>query len=196
MAIITRWHMPPGELERVLIDPQPGLGDPDMVEHGDSRARAPAPARSSLRGPAPSAICRPTVINGSSEATGSWKIMPMRPPRTASMSRAQRGGGGGEPVDCACPRAGSPRRIAGRPPAGGRFSASAVRLLPQPLSPTRARVSPSVDREVDAVDDVGLADADPQVAPPPGRGGAAGLKAHAPRRRPPPTRGGWGGTMP
>ena len=32
MAIITRWHMPPGELVRVVPEPLAGVGDADEVE--------------------------------------------------------------------------------------------------------------------------------------------------------------------
>jgi hypothetical protein len=82
-----------------------------------------------------SAIWKPTGSTGLSEVIGSWKIMPMRLPRIACF-----------PASFAAVMS-TPsttmRPLEMRPtPAGSRpMTDSAVRLLPQPDSPTRASVS-------------------------------------------------------
>ncbi len=82
-----------------------------------------------------STSCEPIFMTGFRLVDGSWKIMPMRPPRTARMpasgsaSRSSRSSRTSPPVM--------------RPFSGSRrISASAVMLLPQPDSPTSAKVSP------------------------------------------------------
>src|SRR3546814_75664 len=66
---------------------------------------------------------------------GSWKIMPIWPPRTWLMPCSDR------PLSSTAPKCIRPAEI--RPASGSRRSkASAVMLLPQPDSPTRAKVCP------------------------------------------------------
>ena len=84
----------------------------------------------------PSVICRPIVSIGLSEVMGSWKIMPMRSPRTrlrsASVIVAR-----SRPSKAMAPPATRPAP-SGKSP----IIESAVTLLPEPDSPTSATASP------------------------------------------------------
>jgi hypothetical protein len=82
-----------------------------------------------------SAIWKPTGSTGLSEVIGSWKIMPMRLPRIACFPASSA-------AVMSTPST-TMRPLEMRPtPAGSRpMTDSAVRLLPQPDSPTRASVS-------------------------------------------------------
>ena len=61
-----------------------GSGMPTRPSHSIALARAAAP-RSAVCASIASTICAPTFITGFRLVAGSWKIMPMRPPRTARM---------------------------------------------------------------------------------------------------------------
>ncbi|CFE02017.1 Uncharacterised protein [Bordetella pertussis] len=88
-----------------------------------------------------SAICSPAVNTGFSEVIGSWKIMAMSAPRTLRMARCD-----DAPRSTMSPlrRRSAMRPWAMRPPpcSTRRISASEVTDLPEPDSPTMARVSP------------------------------------------------------
>ena len=168
--------MPPRDSNGYSMTP-PRLGDPDVRAWRFARSRACAGRDRGLSRTSASAIRRPTVIaTGRAERRLPWRrSCRAAPARTASMvTRAK-------PVVRMTARAGSPRRIAGRvPPAGGRISASALGSCPQHALPTRRGSSPRRS-QVDGVDDVGLADADPRSAhlQDGRRGGAQALRSSA-----------------
>ena len=81
-----------------------------------------------------SATWRPTVCTGFSAVIGSWKIIPMRSPRSAHISRS------GLPTSCWPSKRMLPVT---RAPSGSRpISAITVMVLPLPDSPTRHSESP------------------------------------------------------
>src|SRR5690606_2804487 len=76
----------------------------------------------------------PTAISGLSAVMGSWNTIAMSPPRTPSSSRSG---------SCSkSPRPASSARPVTRASPASRSSASAVTVLPEPDSPTRASFSP------------------------------------------------------
>src|SRR5688500_892142 len=99
-----------------------------------------------------SAICAPMVWMGEKELIGSWKIMPMRAPRMASIAFPSR------PSVAMSVSKPSLARSRMRPLAmtsdldNSCISASAVMLLPDPLSPTSASTSPRpIENETSSV---------------------------------------------
>ena len=78
-----------------------------------------------------SATWSPTRISGCSEDIGSWKIIATSAPRTARIA-ASSSASRSRPCSSAWP-------VDGALPCSRRISASAVVLLPQPLSPTRPK---------------------------------------------------------
>ena len=71
-----------GELVRIGVDAPGGIGNADAVEQGDRFACAPARADMPLCSRSGSATWWPIVCTGLSAVIGSWKIMPMRLPRS------------------------------------------------------------------------------------------------------------------
>ena len=145
--------LPAGQAERVVVDAPLGLGDADPAAATRSPSRAP-PRRAARCAPrSPRRSARRRVITGFRLVAGSWKIMPMRPPRTLRI----RDSGSSSTSSPSSVDAG--RRVT-RPFSGSRrISASAVMLLPQPDSPTSAKVSPrSIARRqaVDRLDQAGV----------------------------------------
>ena len=129
MAIIARWRIPPESSWGCWRIRRSGEGMPTRRSISSARARPCArEAPRCRRGP--SAICSPMRSAGLSEVMGSWNTIAIRSPRRSeapSMSRPSN-------------RAAPPERRSGG--VGSRpISASAVRLLPQPDSPTIASVS-------------------------------------------------------
>ena len=136
IAIITRWRMPPLNWCGYCLRRLGASGMPTISR--SSTARRCACARSIFKcSSSDSVICLPMVSTGFSEVMGSWKIMAMRLPRmvriccslTASRSM---------PSNMTLPAMMRPGGLATR-----RMMERAPTLLPQPLSPTMARVSPS-----------------------------------------------------
>ena len=134
MAIITRCFWPPERRNGYSSMRRSGSGMPTRRIQSMALARASTPRRSVCTSMA-STIWSPTFITGFRLVAGSWKIMPMRPPRTARMPAS------------GSASTSSPSRLTWpcvmRPFSGKRrMRASAVMLLPQPDSPTSAKVSP------------------------------------------------------
>ena len=75
-----------GQLVRVAGQDALGLGQAHVARTPRRRACGARPARSLVCTSMISSVWRPTVISGLSATIGSWKIMAMRPPRTARMS--------------------------------------------------------------------------------------------------------------
>ena len=125
------------QLVRILREAPLGRADADHAAAARARPRAPrlAPGRGACA--APRSIWKPTVKVGLREVIGSWKIMPMRSPRTSRIARSPS-------VEQVPP---VEHDAAGVDPAGGsgssRMIASAVTHLPQPDSPTRPTISPA-----------------------------------------------------
>ncbi len=124
------------ELMRILLQSSLRIGDADQSKH--LIARLCAVARSMPRCcSSVSVICRPMVRSGFNDVIGSWKIMPMSPPRISRISASE---------SCMISRPAkriSPRVM--RPGSGSgmrRRIDSALTDLPEPLSPTMATVSP------------------------------------------------------
>ena len=110
-----------------------GSGMPTRRNQSMARRRAASP-RSEVCVVSVSMIWSPTRMTGFRLVEGSWKIMPMRPPRTPRIALSGRRFRS-SPSRSICP----PTM---RPASGSsRSSASAVMLLPQPDSPTSAKVS-------------------------------------------------------
>jgi len=134
IAIMTRCFWPPERRNGYSSMRRSGSGMPTRPSHSIARARAAAP-RSGVCSSIASTIWSPTRMTGFRLVAGSWKIMPMRPPRMLRISASGR-------ANTSCP-ARSSRPVSTRPASGSsRISARAVMLLPQPDSPTRAKVSP------------------------------------------------------
>jgi hypothetical protein len=83
-----------------------------------------------------SAIWLPMVKTGLSEVIGSWKIMPMEPPRTERICLSLI-------FRTSVPSSRIRPSIRDRPAGRSRMVDSAVTLLPEPDSPTMATVSPA-----------------------------------------------------
>ena len=134
IAIITRCFIPPENWKGNSCSRRSGSGMPTAASRRHASARAASPRRPWAA--SASAICAPTLITGLRLVDGSWKIMPMRPPRTRRIAASG-----------SASRSSPPRRTlpaAMRPPSGSRrASASAVIDLPQPDSPRSAKVSPA-----------------------------------------------------
>ena len=139
MAIITRCFWPPLRRNGYSSMRVCGCGMPTRPSHSMALARAAAP-RSAVCVSMASTIWSPTRMTGLRLVPGSWKIMPILPPRTERMA------------DSGSARMSCPSRVTlpcvMAPLSGSRrISASAVMLLPQPDSPTSAKVSPRwIDR--------------------------------------------------
>jgi hypothetical protein len=115
------------------------IRDADRAEQLQDALTAASPRRRGVQRTA-SAIWPPTDITGFSEASAPGRSSPMRPPRTARMSRS------GQRQQSTRP-ASTHRPIDDAPASGSRrMIDSAVIDLPQPDSPSSAKVSPR-DRE-------------------------------------------------
>ena len=116
-----------------------GLGIPTSVSSSITRERWACP-RKVVCNCKTSAICAPTRISGLSAVIGSWKIMPIRPPRTDNIcfsgkSRMFCSSNSTLPVKCIL--CGNKRMID-----------NAVNDLPEPDSPTNAKISPfAIEKE-------------------------------------------------
>ena len=135
MAIMARWRMPPESWCGYSLARCAGSGMRTRSSISMARLKAALRSMSRCRISA-SAICLPMVITGLSDVIGSWKIIEISLPRTRRISssliwRRSRPPSLTEPETM-------------RPGGSGmsRISDSAVMLLPQPDSPTIARVSP------------------------------------------------------
>ena len=140
IAIITRCFWPPLRRNGYSSMRRSGSGMPTRPSHSIALARAAAP-RSGVCASIASTICSPTRITGFRLVAGSWKIMPMRPPRTARMPDSGS-------ASTSCPSSATRPCVTSPLSGSSRISASAVMLLPQPDSPTSAKVSP---RRIDSV---------------------------------------------
>ena len=131
---MMRWHMPPESSNGYCRARLAGSGMPTraMIAMASFRAAARDSPRCSSKA---SSTCSPTRISGFSEATGSWKMIAASLPRTSDSSASE------SPVSSRPPSRIEPPEIRAAP--GSRPSTeSAVRLLPQPDSPTIARMRP------------------------------------------------------
>ena len=121
--------------------------------HAPLRRRYPHPLQHLERPPAggrrdaprwrttTSAIWAPIVKAGLSEVIGSWKIIAISSPRRSARSRSG-SASRSRPLNSARPPLSSAGGCGRRP-----MSASDVRLLPQPISPTMASVRPASSRK-------------------------------------------------
>ena len=135
MAIITRWRMPPESWCGYSFTRRSGSGMPTSFSISTARSSACCADMPWCRRSV-SPICRPTVRTGLSEVMGSWKIMLISLPRMLRISTSERSS-----------RFLPLKRMAPAILPGGsgirRRMDMAVTDLPQPLSPTTARVSPA-----------------------------------------------------
>ena len=136
IAIMTRWRRPPESSCGYCAKRRSGAPIPTMRSSSSTRARIAAPPMLRCRRSV-SPIWKPTGKVGFRLVIGSWKIMPMRLPRTSRIARSSR-----------VSRSWS--SSASRLPsicAGGqgrsRMMARAVTLLPQPNSPTSPTIRPA-----------------------------------------------------
>ena len=135
-AIITRWHIPPDNSAGNCPARRSGSGMP-------TRRSISSACRSASRLEAwpctirLSATWAPTAINGLSEAIGSWKIIDRRRPRTARISASPF-------LSRSAPSSSTSPAVAVAAAGSSRITESAVRLLPEPLSPTSATTSPGL----------------------------------------------------
>ena len=150
-AIIARCRMPPENSEGKRSSAPLGSGMPTLSSRSAARRRASARLTSSCTSTT-SAICAPIVWMGEKELIGSWKIIPMWPPRIAWICAPR--------VPSFAISARKPLRASSRisPETTLRLapssciSDSAVTLLPEPLSPTSASTSPRpIENEVCSV---------------------------------------------
>ena len=89
IAIMTRCRIPPENWCGYSLRRSLGCGSP--TRPSTSAARSIACSRDTSRcSSTASAICLPTVIVGLSEVSGSWKIIPIRLPRTWSIFSSDR----------------------------------------------------------------------------------------------------------
>ena len=132
IAIIARWRWPPESWCGYESTRRSGSGMPVRCSSSMALARA-ALGRIASCISSTSAIWLPTVYSGLSAVIGSWKIMPMRAPRMARISRSE-SAVSSLPSKWIVPvvsAASTRRRIE-----------SAVIDLPDPDSPTRPNFSP------------------------------------------------------
>ncbi len=139
MAIIARCRRPPDSSNGYWASRRSAAPTPTRRSSSIARSRRAAGGRSVCRRRL-SSIWKPTVQTGLSEVIGSWKIMAAVLPRTSRIARSDR-------LSSSRPASRSRRA---RTTAGGsgrsRITARAVRLLPQPDSPTRPKVPPAARR--------------------------------------------------
>ncbi len=135
IAIITRWRMPPESWCGYSPARRSGSGMSTWRSMSTAPASASAPPRPRCTRSA-SAICRPTVSTGLSEVIGSWKIIEIALPRSARISSSSMWSRS-RPSSRTAPPTIRPGGVGTR-----RIIDSAVMLLPQPDSPTIARISP------------------------------------------------------
>ena len=135
IAIMARWRMPPESWCGYSLERCAGSGMRTRSSISIERLSACRLSISRCRISA-SDICRPMVMTGLSDVIGSWKIIEISLPRTSRISSSlilsrSRPASFTEPETM-------------RPGGSGirRIRESAVMLLPQPDSPTMARVSP------------------------------------------------------
>ena len=136
IAIIMRWRIPPLNWWGYWRRRRAASGMPTIWSSSSARAReraASAPRWIST----PSVSWRPTESTGFSEVMGSWKTMAISRPRTRRISSSE-SRRRSRPLNQTSPPTIRPAGAATR-----RMTESALTLLPQPDSPTRATVSPS-----------------------------------------------------
>ena len=137
-AIAMRWRWPPENWCGKLRSAAAGSGNCTRVNNASASRRARSRDRPRITRTV-SISCAPTVRSGCSAASGSCGIQPSTRPRRPTCSR--------EPSAISRPSSDNPPRE--RNAAGSRpSSASALRLLPLPLSPTRPRHSPACNSSV------------------------------------------------
>src|SRR3569832_751230 len=108
---------------------------PTASNTSNTRLRARSPRRPLWRARL-SPICSPTVSTGLSEVMGSWKIMAMRLPRTSRIATS------GSAIKSRPASSTSPLTLPAACGGKRRMMLSAVIDLPQPDSPSSAKVSP------------------------------------------------------
>ena len=133
-AIITRCFMPPDNWNGYSVRRRCGSGMPTRCSHSSASAAAAAPLATAWRS-STSTIWSPQVMTGFRLSAGSWKIMPMRRPRTSRI--AYSGSASNSVPPCRTLPSGIHAASGSR-----RMMVSAVIDLPQPDSPTMAKVSP------------------------------------------------------
>ena len=150
MAIMTRCFMPPDIWNGYSLMRRRASGMRTASSSSSTRASTAAPVSAVWRVTA-SAICAPTVITGFSDSPGSWKIIATRRPRTSricdsgNVSRFS-------PASSTMPPSISPAS------GSRRMIDSAVIDLPQPDSPTKAKVSPdAMSKEILSTARTGIA---------------------------------------
>ncbi len=136
MAIMARWRMPPENSCGYSRTRRLALGI--FTRSSSSTARLRASARlTPRRTRSCSSIWKPTVNTGFSADSASWKIMATLSPRTARRRS-------GDAVSSSSPRKRTDPPVTN---AGGLsrmpMTVCAVTLLPEPDSPSTARVSPA-----------------------------------------------------
>ena len=144
IAIITRCRMPPDSWCGNCDTRSAGRGMP--TRPSTSTARSSAAAFDAPRcSRTDSAIWSPIDIVGLSDVSGSWKIIPIRFPRTSSMPSSD-SEATSVPSTTIRPPTTSP------PPGSRRMIESAVIVLPEPDSPTMPRHSPgATDSETPSI---------------------------------------------
>ena len=125
-----------GELVRIAVVLARRVGEADLRQHLDRRRARGAGVRAPGGSGCPSAIWSPIRITGSRWLVGFWKIMPISPPRTSSISASD------AVVRSRPSSVTEPPLILRRGEGSRRTSERQSRLLPEPLSPTRPRISP------------------------------------------------------
>ncbi len=135
MAIMARCFMPPENWNGYSSRRRAGSGMPTARSSRSASSRALLPERPRWVA-STSPICCATVSTGLRLVAGSWKIMAMSRPRTSRICAS---------VSCSSSRSSSRTLPPATKPASGnrRISARAVMDLPQPDSPSSAKVSPA-----------------------------------------------------
>ena len=134
MAMVTRWRMPPENSCGYCRMRRTGSAIPTRISSSMARSRAcTAPMPKCCR--STSVICRPMLSTGFSAVSGSWKTIATSRPRTRSSSARDR-------LSSSCSPSCARVACAVAPGGSSCSSASMVRLLPEPDSPTMPRVSP------------------------------------------------------
>jgi hypothetical protein len=135
IAITTLWRIPPENWCGYCLTRSSGFGMPTSVKSSTARSFAlcPESPRCFCR---LSVIWRPTLIVGSSEVIGSWKTIAIFDPRIVCIRCS-------ESLRRSCPsKIASPPLIKVFASGRRRIRLLAVTVLPEPDSPTMARVSP------------------------------------------------------